>query len=289
MHKKNGEPATNANQAKNTKKQRSKTSAGKDKAKAKKRETSKKEKLFRTVLTFGFLFFTVWLLSPVLYRIQHAGMLFAIISFAGFLLSALPALYDIVFKKSRVLSRIITSLIIIGCTVLLVLLSLLAYGGSRETKPGATVIVLGCAVNGSNPSHMLWRRIYVAYDYALQNPDSRIVACGGQGPNEYLSEGQCIKNTLVGLGIASDRIYVEDKSTSTQENIMYAAGIIEREGLGTNVVIATSRFHQYRASLIAKENGLDASPLSSGTLFWLAPGYWLREIIGLMRWFLLGY
>ena len=45
---------------------------------------------------------------------------------------------------------------------------------------------------------------------------------GGQGPGEEISEAECMYRWLVAKGIEASRIYKEDKSTSTEENIIFS-------------------------------------------------------------------
>ncbi len=78
-------------------------------------------------------------------------------------------------------------------------------------------------------------------------------------------------------GIHPDRIYLEDRSRSTEENLTFSAELIRKEGLPTRVAIASDNFHQLRAAVWARRGGLD--PWSIGCVTWwpLSPGYWARE------------
>ena len=141
-----------------------------------------------------------------------------------------------------------------------------------------TVVVLGCQVSANGePTVMLRDRIDAAYDYLTAHPESRCVASGGQNDNEPISEASCIRNTLVARGIHPDRIYLEDRSRSTEENLTFSAELIRKEGLPTRVAIASDNFHQLRAAVWARRGGLD--PWSIGCVTWwpLSPGYWARE------------
>ena len=124
---------------------------------------------------------------------------------------------------------------------------------------------------------MLDDRIDAAYRYLAEHPESRCVASGGQNDNEPISEASCIRNTLVARGIHPDRIYLEDRSRSTEENLTFSAELIRKEGLPARVAIASDNFHQLRAAVWARRGGLD--PWSIGCVTWwpLSPGYWARE------------
>ena len=150
--------------------------------------------------------------------------------------------------------------------------------GHRPTEGDCTVVVLGCQVSANGePTVMLRDRIDAAYDYLTAHPESRCVASGGQNDNEPISEASCIRNTLVARGIHPDRIYLEDRSRSTEENLTFSAELIRKEGLPTRVAIASDNFHQLRAAVWARRGGLD--PWSIGCVTWwpLSPGYWARE------------
>lgn len=152
------------------------------------------------------------------------------------------------------------------------------------------VVVLGCKVGVTgNPSMMLEYRIEKAYEYLSENPDLICVASGGQGPNEALSEAQVIKNHLVDKGIAPSRILIEDKSTSTSENLEFSLSVLEDNGIQVrNIAVVTDGFHQLRASLMAEQIGVKAYAVSADTRFWLVPTYWVREWLALSYLFVFG-
>lgn len=145
------------------------------------------------------------------------------------------------------------------------------------------MIVLGCKVNGSTPSLMLTRRLNTAYDYLIENESVLCVVSGGQGSDEDIPEGVAMRNYLVGKGIDSGRIIVEDKSTSTYENIKFSNKLLEDIGEDGKVVIVTDAFHQCRAKLIASKQGVDTDCVSGYTSWWLVPTYWVREWFGLFN------
>ena len=70
---------------------------------------------------------------------------------------------------------------------------------------------------------MLRERLIAAQDYLDENPEAVCVVSGGQGADESMSEAQCMRTkTSTEHGIAPERIYMEDKSTSTRENIKFS-------------------------------------------------------------------
>ncbi len=148
--------------------------------------------------------------------------------------------------------------------------------------PDATVVVLGCKVYGSRPSIMLESRLKAALRYLEEHPDAPCILSGGQGPDEGISEAECMYQWLCNAGISPERLYKEAASTSTRENLLFSAKIIEEEGLSPNLAIVTNEFHAYRASLIAGKLSLSDASIPAATPAWLFPTYYLREMFGVM-------
>lgn len=161
---------------------------------------------------------------------------------------------------------------------------LMISAAAHDAPTNAMVIVLGCQVRGETPSPMLLRRTETALGYLNENPGSVCIVSGGRGTNESISEAECMKRILVANGIAESRIFLEDRSTSTYENIKFSKAIIEANRLPQTVVIATDGFHQFRALNFAKREGLNASPVTSRTPLSVLPFYWLREVIAIVAW-----
>lgn len=188
-----------------------------------------------------------------------------------------------VMKKRRgricvVLIAVFLGFCVIWCAVLSVLMVTAAAG--KPEKP-ATVIVLGCRVNGGTPSLALRRRIEIAADYLIENPSLQVIVAGGQGPDEWITEAEAMKRVLIQKGISEDRIIMEDRSTSTLENLAFSQRLLVENGLGSSVIIVSEGYHMYRALSIADRIGLDAQGLAAPTSLWLLPTFWVREWFGI--------
>lgn len=147
------------------------------------------------------------------------------------------------------------------------------------------VIVLGCQVNGEIPSNMLYARMNKAMDIAEENQGILIVVCGGKGEGEDITEAEAMRRYFEEKGIPKDQIIFEDKSTSTEENIAFAAEMLKERGISDGIVIVTNEFHQYRAYVFAKKNGLETGAHSAKTYLPNLLNYWIREWAGLLHQF----
>ena len=96
-----------------------------------------------------------------------------------------------------------------------------------------------------------------------------------------ISEGEAIRNYLLEQGIPEEQILVEDRSTSTEENLAFSAKLIrEREGgADAKVAFSTTNYHVFRAGLLATAQGLSLEGIGSRTkrYFWI--NAFVREFI----------
>ena len=153
------------------------------------------------------------------------------------------------------------------------------------------MIVLGAGVNGTTPSLILSERISRAEQYLRDNPDTIAILSGGQGSGENISEAQCMFEQLTAKGISPERLWLEDKSTSTRENLRFSMTLIE-EKTGTRparAAIISNEFHLYRAGLFAREQNLEMIGVPAKTTwFSLRANYFLREIVAVWYYTILG-
>lgn len=150
-----------------------------------------------------------------------------------------------------------------------------------------TVVVLGCEIHEDRPSRVLQARLDAALSYLVKHPDTPVVVAGGVGDDEVYSEAYVMQKYLLENGIDASRIYCEDRSRDTAQNVTYASEIIRDEGLPETMLIATDGFHQFRAYLHAGDVGHNAYalPVTSFTFttFSMQPEFWVREILGVLH------
>lgn len=191
----------------------------------------------------------------------------------------------------RVVSITVTAGIIL-LILLFLAVSVVMLCNANRTAPDTqvTLVIPGAKVNGKQPSLMLYDRITAAAEYLKANPHVSCVVSGGQGEDEGASEAQVMYEYLVAAGIKPARIYREDRSTNTFENMQYTCDVIKQNGLPTRVVIVTQEFHQYRCAMYAREAALEpVGTVTCQTPSYLFLCYWVREFAGIGRMWLLGY
>ena len=208
-------------------------------------------------------------------------------------LTTIRCIIGIAFKVVWKLIRKPLAIVLAIVLVIMALTSVPILLGVRSQAEAACdwLIVLGAGVDGDTPSPILQDRINAAYDYLTKHPDTVCIATGGKGDDENLSEAQCIYNHLTQMGISGDRIRMEDQATSTVENFQYSIDLLKQEtgSIPKSVGVLSNEFHLFRASLMAKNNGLSpifiAAPTSDA---WTRIYYTVREIFVLWNYLITG-
>jgi uncharacterized SAM-binding protein YcdF (DUF218 family) len=149
------------------------------------------------------------------------------------------------------------------------------------------VIVLGAGVRGETVSRILARRLDAALAYWEQNPDAYIVVTGGLGNRASITEAEAMARYLIARGVPQEQIMLEDRSTSTYENLTFAKELLdERFPDGFRAVVVSNDFHMYRARRLARQVGIEATHLGAKTDWYTWPPNYLREMLAVVNaWF----
>lgn len=248
-------------------------------------------KLFHIIITaMGSLLFLVFLFPVLSKRIVNIG------NITGLAVSLLIIWFGVraaqwkewiqkIWSSSLLGKAGITAAVGIVCLIvgIVVVESIAMYQAAYRTAPeDATVVVLGCKVNGDRPSLALQERIDAAALYLKKHPKAKAVLSGGKGADEGISEAECMERELIKRGIAKERLYQENQSTSTKENLKFSEKVIQSNHLNETIVLITSEFHAYRATQIAKAQGITYGTYSAHTAWWLFPTYYVRELYGVL-------
>jgi len=178
----------------------------------------------------------------------------------------------------------------IGCLITVICLlfmggtavSVYTYAQKDETKPADAAIVLGAAVFGNRPSPVLRERINHSITLYEQGIVSTIIFTGGVGSNDTLSEAQVSANYAMAQGIPADAILLENQSTTTRENLLFAQELAEVHNLHTFLIVSTP-FHMKRAMSLANDLGMTAFTSPTHTTQWInrltKSRAYLREVV----------
>lgn len=182
-------------------------------------------------------------------------------------------------KRGKILITAVSVLLLLVFLYISAVTALVVRGfaASQTIPENTTAIVLGCAVDGDKPSRMLQKRIDAAFEYLTANPQAKCILSGGKGDGENLSEAEAMYRALTQKGIAPERLYKEDKSTTTAENMRFSKEILDAQALGDTVVLITTDFHQFRAGLLAEKCGLSTYKVCALSGTFSLPTFIVRE------------
>lgn len=236
-------------------------------------------------------------LLAVFFQFFMAGYSFTVLVCCG--LMAVLLLYNVLDllrgkypKQTKVVRRVFTILLCVGLIVAGITEFFIIRASFGE--PGESVrylVVLGAKVRPDGPSVSLMDRIKAAHVYLTEHPEVIAVVSGGQGDDEHISEALCMYQELVKLGVDPERIWMEDKATSTWENLRFTLDLIE-EKTGERpdrLGIISSEYHLFRASLFADRIGIESTliPARTSRLSQLV-NHLMREVAGVWHYILLG-
>lgn len=149
--------------------------------------------------------------------------------------------------------KVLLTLLLAGAVTFGGLFGAVMYGAyDHITGDPGIMVILGCQVKSWGPSILLQDRLDKALDYLESHPDVQIVVSGGQGADEPTTEAQAMHDYLIEHGIAAERIWQEDQSHNTWQNVQYTLALLEEEGVDPEepVLLVSSGFHLTRARML---------------------------------------
>lgn len=189
--------------------------------------------------------------------------------------------------------KLVVALVCLGLAYFCFVESFIIRNARTDPDDGRDyLIVLGAAVYGDQPSLTLVRRMEGAMDYLERHPDSVAIVSGGMGAGETVTEGEAMYKWMVAQGVDPARLIVEDKATSTEENLENSFAIIRARGDEPQgkVAIVSSAYHLYRAKLFAQKLGVtDAAGVAAPWgYFFVMLNYFIREAFGVTHFWVFG-
>ena len=152
--------------------------------------------------------------------------------------------------------------------------------GKEDGDPLDFVVVLGAQVRGEVPSRALRMRLDRAWEYWQAHRDCVLILTGGQGSGENITEAECMRRYLAEKGLPGEKMILEDASTSTYENLIFADKLSGCAAARTGIV--SNSFHIFRALGIARKLGYgQVRGLAAPTEPLMLPHYMTREALAL--------
>lgn len=146
-------------------------------------------------------------------------------------------------------------------------------------------VVLGAGIQGEQPSLTLSRRLDKSIEYLNANPNAQIVASGGFGSKATISEAEVMKRYFVAHGIDEVRVFKEERSTTSDENLKYSQELLS--GINGNkpqeILVFTSDYHMFRAKYLAGKYFSKVYGIASETPTGIMINYAVREYLAVLK------
>lgn len=123
------------------------------------------------------------------------------------------------------------------------------------------IVVLGAKISGNQAEPTMEKCLAAALEYLEENPGTKVIVSGNESGYENLTQAQVMGSWLQANGISSERIILENRANSVQENIAYSYALMTGEN--PTVGLVTMDFHAYRARAIAAKEGIEVSTIPS--------------------------
>jgi len=158
------------------------------------------------------------------------------------------------------------------------------------------IIIHGAGLlGGEKVTPLLKRRIDKAVEayHKSKNSNIKIIASGGQGGDEKISEAQAITNYLLEeTDVPQDAIILEDQSRTTYENLLFSKELGEELVAKPQFLFVTNDYHVFRTSTYARKLNMKGDGLGCRTAGYYIPSAFIREYVALcvkMKWLFLAF
>ncbi len=178
--------------------------------------------------------------------------------------------------------------LLLGAPVFWRLRQVLRAADGNEFLPSDVILVLGRRLQDDRPTQVFEARLDHAARLMQEGKAPRIVIAGGLTGKASISEAEVGRERLLGLGIAPERILVEDRSQHTLENLFNLRETLRGEAWST-LILVSDPLHLARAAALAKGLGLDprCSPATACPPLRGTRGWWTRAFYEafLLHWY----
>jgi uncharacterized SAM-binding protein YcdF (DUF218 family) len=161
-------------------------------------------------------------------------------------------------KRLNIFSRNVISFLLLSFLIYVIFSAFNIYSFSHvnELTNADAAVILGASIWNDKPSpvfqerinHGIWlyKNAYVKY----------LIFTGGTGKNSNFSEAFVAMNYALNNSVPIEKIFIEEKSRITLENLFYAKNIIKDNNF-TKIIIVSDPLHMKRAVTMARDLNLN--------------------------------
>ena len=147
------------------------------------------------------------------------------------------------------------------------------------------IIILGSKINKDGTlTPLLKGRTDKAIEFGKKQYETTkkkiiYIPSGGKGNDEITSEAAAIKKYLIEKGIKEKQIIIEDKSTTTNENLHFSKNKIDEINKDAKISFSTTNYHVFRSGVIANNQGIECEGMGSKTKWYFYTNALIREFV----------
>lgn len=113
------------------------------------------------------------------------------------------------------------------------------------------------------------------------NPNAVLIMSGGQGSGEDIPESKAMADYALNKGVGMEKILLEQKSVSTQENLCFSRELMDKQK--PQIIIVTTAYHVFRALILAKQQGIRCVGFGAKTKLYFTLNAFIWEFVGDLR------
>jgi len=133
--------------------------------------------------------------------------------------------------------------------------------GSIVSQADVIIVLSGGSINQQYLSYNSLNRLVHGIVLWRQGKAPNMILSGGPPIAGGIAEAYLMADMAKKLGVSADRIFLDDQSLNTKENIANSLDIMKKHGW-RRALLVTQALHMKRALQLAKEEGLDCMPAS---------------------------
>lgn len=151
----------------------------------------------------------------------------------------------------------------------------------KKKRNADYIVVLGAGIIGDKVTPLLAARIEKGIEMLGYNPNAVLIMSGGQGPGEDIPESEAMAAYAVDKGVDPEKIIMEQKSVSTQENLRLLRELMNKQK--PEIIVVTTAYHVFRALILAKKQGIRCKGFGAKTKWYFTLNAFIREFAGYLR------
>ena len=136
-------------------------------------------------------------------------------------------------------------------------ISIVSYGKTDGKANSDVAIVLGAGTSNGEVSPIYRERINHGIWLYENDYVDYLILTGGIGEGNNASDAYIAKQYALSKSVPEQAIFIEEKSTITEENLENAKAIMDENSFDTAIIVSDP-LHMKRAMLMAGDYGIDA-------------------------------